>query len=325
MTSISADLIWRARSLTWPPCFWCSECNGDQSLPFPPKCQKGHFISAHEEIAPIFPVCFNIFPPFESWTGDKLWRVSVWQSGHVPENVMPRCRGCGFHLSRSRKTQRYSMFLWFKSVAPSPTGCEALLLHSVIPINLRRPQIQLQFVEKWCRVEVDIKASINSLAFHLSGNALDGLIPASGRFLLFVFVLVEAEQDGLGWAGYEATLRGAAWSRAHCWQRSELQMASWIKHASVQRGPEKIVHLYIAGPVLQVDRSPPACSQISACSPKSTREEAEERLPLFAPSLLMPRQIWCQSSGSEMNLHLLRMFSWARGSTFVYIHTKKIK
>lgn len=52
---------------------------------------------------------------------------------------------------------------------------------------------------------MDIKASINSPAFHLSGNALDGLISASGRFLLFVFVLVEAEQDG-----YEATSRGAA-------------------------------------------------------------------------------------------------------------------
>lgn len=57
---------------------------------------------------------------------------------------------------------------------------------------------------------MDIKACINSEAFHLSGNALDGLIPANGRFLLFVFVLVEAEQDGLGWAGYEATSRGAA-------------------------------------------------------------------------------------------------------------------
>lgn len=99
-------------------------------------------------------------------------------------------------------------------------------------------------------------------------------------------------------------------------------MPSWIKRASVQKRPEKIVHLYVVGSVLQVDRSPPACSQISTCSPKSTREEAEEQLPLFAPSLLMPRQIWCQSSGSETNLHLLRMFS--RGSTFVYIHTKKI-
>lgn len=88
------------------------------------------------------------------------------------------------------------------------------------------------------------------------------------------------------------------------------QSCEWrVRRVSVQRGPEKIVHLYIAGPVLQVDRSPPACSQISAYSPKSTREEAEEGLPRFAPSPLMPRQIWCQSSGSEMNLHLPRMFS----------------
>lgn len=88
------------------------------------------------------------------------------------------------------------------------------------------------------------------------------------------------------------------------------------------KGAKEIVHLYIAGPVLQVDCSPPACSQISACSPKSTREEAEERVPLFALSLLMPGQIWCQSSGSEMNLHLLRIFL-SGGSTFVYIHSEK--
>lgn len=60
--------------------------------------------------------------------------------------------------------------------------------------------------------------------------------------------------------------------------------------------------LYAAGTPLQVDRSPPACSQISTCSPKSTRGEAEKRLPSFAPGPLMPLQIWCQSPRFETNL-----------------------
>lgn len=60
--------------------------------------------------------------------------------------------------------------------------------------------------------------------------------------------------------------------------------------------------LYAAGTLLQVDRSPPACSQISTCSPKSTRGEAEKRLPSFAPGPLMPLQIWCQSPRFQTNL-----------------------
>lgn len=41
--------------------------------------------------------------------------------------------------------------------------------------------------------------------------------------------------------------------------------------------------LYVVGAVLQVDGSPPACSQISSPPPKSTEEEAEQRLPIFTP------------------------------------------
>lgn len=62
----------------------------------------------------------------------------------------------------------------------------------------------------------------------------------------------------------------------------------------------RFLSLYFAETLLQVDCSPPACSQISMCSPKSTGEEAQKWLPSFALRLLMPQQIWCQTSQIEM-------------------------
>lgn len=55
-----------------------------------------------------------------------------------------------------------------------------------------------------------------------------------------------------------------------------------------EKNPKRIAllsffFLYVVGAVLQVDGSPPACSQISGPPPKSTEEEAEQRLPIFTP------------------------------------------
>lgn len=64
-------------------------------------------------------------------------------------------------------------------------------------------------------------------------------------------------------------------------------MHSASRRASDQKKKEKLRYfpffLCVVGALLQVDGFPPACSQISGPLPKSTEEEAEQRLPIFAP------------------------------------------
>lgn len=165
---VPGDLIWRGKSLNLPP--WRGRRSPEFTFPLQVHWNANSYAVPWTSIPAKVQSTSAIFDHCRSWTGDKPWRVSAWQSVHVPENVTAWRRECGFHLSCGAQAH-YSTFPRFKSVVLTPTGCEALRLHSVTAINLSRPQIQLPFVGKWCRVEVDIKGRINPLPFHLSGAA----------------------------------------------------------------------------------------------------------------------------------------------------------